>query len=62
MRWINADSVFLERSSNVLITARGVAKITDFGLARVKNTARSMIQSLVGTVSFWSSKASVVSG
>lgn len=29
-----------------------MAKITDFGLARVKNTTRSMIRSLVGTVNW----------
>lgn len=48
------------KSSNVLITAQGIAKINDFGLARVKTTSRSMIRSLVGTVNYqapelWSS-------
>jgi serine/threonine protein kinase len=40
------------KSSNVLITAEGVAKINDFGLARVKTSTRSMIRSLVGTVNW----------
>lgn len=40
------------KSSNVLITAQGVAKINDFGLARVKTSTRSMIRSLVGTVNY----------
>lgn len=40
------------KSSNVLITAQGVAKINDFGLARVKNTKKSVIRSLVGTVNW----------
>ena len=38
------------KSSNVLITARGVAKITDFGLARIRSSTRSVVHSLVGTV------------
>lgn len=41
------------KSSNVLITAQGVAKIGDFGLARVvETTMKSMIRSLVGTVNW----------
>lgn len=40
------------KASNVLITAAGTAKINDFGLARVKTNARSMIRSLVGTVNY----------
>ncbi|GAA6004675.1 hypothetical protein JCM10207_000976 [Rhodosporidiobolus poonsookiae] len=40
------------KSSNVLITATGVAKIADFGLARIKTTTKSMIRSLVGTVNW----------
>ncbi|KAL8293119.1 hypothetical protein RQP46_000813 [Phenoliferia psychrophenolica] len=40
------------KSSNVLITQQGVAKINDFGLARVKTSTRSMIRSLVGTVNW----------
>ncbi|KAK4703617.1 hypothetical protein P7C70_g2599, partial [Phenoliferia sp. Uapishka_3] len=40
------------KSSNVLITKDGVAKINDFGLARVKTSTRSMIRSLVGTVNW----------
>ncbi|KAJ9479306.1 Serine/threonine-protein kinase CLA4 [Pseudozyma hubeiensis] len=40
------------KSTNVLITRRRTAKINDFGLARVKNTSRSMMRSLVGTVNW----------
>jgi serine/threonine protein kinase len=40
------------KSSNVLITSTGAAKINDFGLARVKTTTKSMIVSLVGTVNW----------
>ncbi|KAM0746890.1 kinase-like protein, partial [Meredithblackwellia eburnea MCA 4105] len=40
------------KSSNVLITQNGTAKINDFGLARVKTSTRSVIRSLVGTVNW----------
>ncbi|GAA5979137.1 hypothetical protein JCM11641_008438 [Rhodosporidiobolus odoratus] len=40
------------KSSNVLITQNGVAKIADFGLARIKTSTKSMIRSLVGTVNW----------
>ena len=40
------------KSTNVLITRNRTAKINDFGLARVKNTTRSVIRSLVGTVNW----------
>ncbi|KAL7421198.1 hypothetical protein Q5752_004083 [Cryptotrichosporon argae] len=40
------------KSSNILINRQGVAKVGDFGLARVKTSTRSMIRSLVGTVNW----------
>ena len=40
------------KSSNILINRNGQAKVGDFGLARVKTSARSMIRSLVGTVNW----------
>lgn len=40
------------KSTNVLITRNKTAKINDFGLARVRNSKRSMIKSLVGTVNW----------
>jgi serine/threonine protein kinase len=40
------------KSSNILINRTGVAKVGDFGLARVKHSTRSMIRSLVGTVNW----------
>ncbi|CDZ97157.1 Tyrosine kinase specific for activated (GTP-bound) p21cdc42Hs [Phaffia rhodozyma] len=40
------------KSSNILITSKVVAKVGDFGLARVKHSTRSLIRSLVGTVCY----------
>ncbi|PKI82320.1 hypothetical protein MVES_003762 [Malassezia vespertilionis] len=40
------------KSTNVLITKDGVAKIADFGFARVKRSTRAMVRSLVGTVNW----------
>ncbi|KAK0551695.1 hypothetical protein OC846_003185 [Tilletia horrida] len=40
------------KSTNVLITRNRTAKINDFGLARVKNSTRSVVRSLVGTVNW----------
>lgn len=40
------------KSTNILITRHGIAKVGDFGLARVKHSTRSMIRSLVGTVNW----------
>ncbi|BEJ07286.1 hypothetical protein CcaverHIS641_0405550 [Cutaneotrichosporon cavernicola] len=40
------------KSTNILINKQGVAKVGDFGLARVKQSTRSMIRSLVGTVNW----------
>ncbi|KAG9014622.1 hypothetical protein FRB94_011800 [Tulasnella sp. JGI-2019a] len=40
------------KSSNILITSKVTAKIADFGLAKVKQSTRSMVKSLVGTVNW----------
>ncbi|KZO97860.1 kinase-like protein [Calocera viscosa TUFC12733] len=40
------------KSSNILITTAVRAKIADFGLAKVKQSTRSMIRSVVGTVNW----------
>lgn len=40
------------KSSNILITGKVTAKIADFGLAKVKQSTRSMVKSLVGTVNW----------
>ncbi|TDL25007.1 kinase-like protein [Rickenella mellea] len=40
------------KSSNILITSKATAKIADFGLAKVKQSTRSMVRSLVGTVNW----------
>ena len=40
------------KSSNILITSKVTAKIADFGLAKVKQSTRSMVRSLVGTVNW----------
>lgn len=40
------------KSSNILINKRGVCKVGDFGLARVKTSTRSVIRSLVGTINW----------
>jgi len=40
------------KSTNVLITRNRTAKINDFGLARVKNSTRTVVRSIVGTVNW----------
>lgn len=42
------------KSSNIMINSRGVCKVGDFGLARVKSTARSVLKSTVGTCQYQS--------
>ncbi|KAE8267162.1 hypothetical protein A4X09_0g5181 [Tilletia walkeri] len=40
------------KSTNVLITRNRTVKINDFGFARVKNSTRSVVRSIVGTVNW----------
>ena len=40
------------KSSNILITSDGTAKITDFGLAQVKHSQRLTVEKRVGTVNW----------
>lgn len=42
------------KSSNILINKKGVCKVGDFGLARVKSTTRSVLRSTVGTCQYQS--------
>ena len=40
------------KSLNVLVSSRGIAKLNDFGLAKVKNTIASMIHTAAGTINW----------